>query len=65
MFSYGFGLVVRQKLPVSDQLVYRRSVAAPESWVGHFTGAGGSRFLDRYQHALTWPQVKVLNAIVR
>jgi hypothetical protein len=26
---------------------------------------GGSRFLDRYQNALTWPQVKVLNAIAR
>ena len=26
---------------------------------------GGSRFLDRYQKALTWPQVKVLNAIAR
>jgi hypothetical protein len=26
---------------------------------------GGSRFLDRYQHGLTWPQVKVLNAIAR
>jgi hypothetical protein len=26
---------------------------------------GGSRFLDRYQNALTWPQVKVLNAIER
>jgi hypothetical protein len=26
---------------------------------------GGSRFLDRYKNALTWPQVKVLNAIAR
>jgi len=26
---------------------------------------GGRRFLDRYQSTLTWPQVKVLNAIVR
>lgn len=26
---------------------------------------GGNRFLDRYQSSLTWPQVKVLNAIAR
>jgi predicted Zn-ribbon and HTH transcriptional regulator len=26
---------------------------------------GGSRFLDRYRKSLTWPQVKVLNAITR
>jgi hypothetical protein len=26
---------------------------------------GGSRFLDRHQNTLTWPQVKVLNAIAR
>jgi putative transposase/transposase-like zinc-binding protein len=26
---------------------------------------GGSRFLDRYRHSLTWPQVKVMNAIAR
>jgi hypothetical protein len=26
---------------------------------------GGSRFLNRYENALTWPQVKVLNAITR
>lgn len=26
---------------------------------------GGNRFLNRYRHALTWPQVKVLNAIAR
>jgi hypothetical protein len=26
---------------------------------------GGDRFLDRYQSSLTWPQVKVLNAIAR
>jgi hypothetical protein len=26
---------------------------------------GGRRFLDRYRHLLTWPQVKVLNAIAR
>lgn len=26
---------------------------------------GGSRFLDRYQKTITWPQVKVLNAIER
>jgi hypothetical protein len=26
---------------------------------------GGSRFLDRYYKSLTWPQVKVLNAIAR
>ncbi len=27
--------------------------------------SGGSRFLDRYRKSLTWPQVKVLNAITR
>jgi Putative transposase/Transposase zinc-binding domain len=26
---------------------------------------GGCRFLNRYRHMLTWPQVKVLNAIAR
>lgn len=26
---------------------------------------GGSRFLDRYEKTLTWPQVKVMNAIAR
>jgi hypothetical protein len=26
---------------------------------------GGNRFLDRYRKSLTWPQVKVLNAITR
>jgi hypothetical protein len=26
---------------------------------------GGSRFLNRYRHSLTWPQVKVMNAIAR
>jgi hypothetical protein len=26
---------------------------------------GGSRFLNRYRHTLTWPQVKVFNAIAR
>ena len=26
---------------------------------------GGSRFLDRYRKSLTYPQVKVLNAITR
>ena len=26
---------------------------------------GGSRFLDRFRKSLTWPQVKVLNAITR
>jgi Putative transposase/Transposase zinc-binding domain len=26
---------------------------------------GGSRFLDRYRRSLTWPQVKVFNAITR
>jgi hypothetical protein len=26
---------------------------------------GSSRFLDRYRKSLTWPQVKVLNAITR
>ncbi|MBV8834683.1 MAG: IS91 family transposase [Acidobacteriaceae bacterium] len=26
---------------------------------------GGSRFLDRFRESLTWPQVKVLNAITR
>jgi hypothetical protein len=26
---------------------------------------GGTRFLDRHQNSLTWPQVKVLNAITR
>ena len=25
----------------------------------------GSRFLDRYRKSLTWPQVKVFNAITR
>jgi hypothetical protein len=26
---------------------------------------GGSRFLDRYRKSLTYPQVKVFNAIMR
>jgi Putative transposase/Transposase zinc-binding domain len=38
----------------------------PPPWeVADVIHRGGSRFLDRYRKSLTWPQVKVLNAITR